>query len=303
MLTFSKPVLAMDFHRAEAQPTNFHKIINNFQQFATQEAKAIDLATMNAQKLDATKLKLTQNHGVKVYFINEGALYRNQLGLTTTGTTVINQLVFEDITCTRGCVMNEYRSPYGQFGTPDGKPLKIGDYMDLGNISAGTTLDFFLRRDGYLNPDTNTYYTDASLNEGKLQHLIAYDYQNYLVLAWEDLKWGGDRDYNDVIFAVDIGDTNMHNIVDPPVDPKIPPVVNPPVVEPFSFHNPESNPPETPKQDTPKQETPKQDTPKQETPKQETPKSVPEPSSILGLLCLGIGGIVSIAKKSIKITQ
>jgi hypothetical protein len=31
----------------------------------------------------------------------------------------------------------------------------------------------------------------------------------YLILGFEDMRGGGDRDYNDVIFAVDIGKTNV----------------------------------------------------------------------------------------------
>jgi hypothetical protein len=38
---------------------------------------------------------------------------------------------------------------------------------------------------------------------------MAFDYKNYLVLAFEDISYGGDKDYNDVVFAVDIGEANL----------------------------------------------------------------------------------------------
>ena len=32
------------------------------------------------------------------------------------------------------------------------------------------------------------------------------------MLAWEDLTGGGDLDYNDVVFAVDVGEANLKKI-------------------------------------------------------------------------------------------
>jgi hypothetical protein len=42
--------------------------------------------------------------------------------------------------------------------------------------------------------------------------LIAYDYNDILVLAWEDMTNGGDKDYNDVVFAVNVGKKNINQI-------------------------------------------------------------------------------------------
>lgn len=41
---------------------------------------------------------------------------------------------------------------------------------------------------------------------------MAYEYQDYLVLAWEDIKNGGDLDYNDVVMAVDFGKANLQHL-------------------------------------------------------------------------------------------
>jgi len=88
----------------------------------------------------------------------------------------------------------------------------IGDYYNVGTIQAGSSLDFYLRQDGYGRNYANTWYTDAARNSDNMQHLLAYEYQNYLVLGWEDLTGGGDLDYNDVVFVVDIGEANLDNI-------------------------------------------------------------------------------------------
>ncbi len=41
---------------------------------------------------------------------------------------------------------------------------------------------------------------------------MAYDYKDYLVLAFEDITKGGDKDYNDVVFVVDIKKENVNAI-------------------------------------------------------------------------------------------
>lgn len=206
------------FQRASQAPTEFHSIIDEFQQFARTERSQILNSELTLRQLDPTKLKLTYDYNVNVYFVNEGANYRNQLGVSSTGTTMFGPtLLFEDITCTAKCIHNGYRAAKGTFGTPDGTPLAIGDYVNLGNIGAGTSLEFFLQRDGYQNKSTQTWYTNDSKNVDGMQHAIAYDYKvrqsgNFLVLAWEDIYGGGDLDYNDVVMAVELGEPNIKRL-------------------------------------------------------------------------------------------
>ena len=190
------------FYRQAENQTSFHTTeytnedggsvgqgLQAFQQFVHTEASAINLDDLNARKLDANRLTLTENiDDVKIYFIHEGAGFRNQLKLTTTGTTSIEGLVFVD----------------GSQG--DGaEQLRQGDYVSVGSVAAGTTLDFSLLANGYQNDSFHTYYANVALNPDGLQHVMAYEYQDYLILAWEDLYNGGDKDYNDIVFAVDMG--------------------------------------------------------------------------------------------------
>ncbi|MFM7382615.1 MAG: PEP-CTERM sorting domain-containing protein, partial [Microcystaceae cyanobacterium] len=123
------------------------------------------------------------------------------------------KILFNDVTCTStDCKNPRHFNPQKPFGLADKQPLQIGDYFHLGKMKAGTKLDFFLRQDGYNKPSAQQFYTQRDRNPDQLQHLIAYDYQDILVLAWEDRTKGGDLDYNDLVFAVDIGKKNIDQI-------------------------------------------------------------------------------------------
>ncbi|MEM8830022.1 MAG: Ig-like domain-containing protein [Cyanobacteria bacterium P01_G01_bin.19] len=143
---------------------------------------------------------VTDIDDLKIYFIHEGAGYKNQLKLTMTGGTYEEGLVFVD----------------GSQGGGSNQ-LRKGDYVNVGDVAAGTTLDFALLANGYGRTNFHTYYADIDRNPDGLQHVMAYDYQGYLILAWEDLYNGGDKDYNDIVFAVDIGETNLERIPSDPV--------------------------------------------------------------------------------------
>jgi hypothetical protein len=186
------------------------KGVNAFQQFVLKEATAIDLNTLNARKLDPTKLKLKEDRKINIYFIDEGAGYRNQLKLVAANGSAAGTnktgLVFYD--GSKGTGANE---------------LAAGDYVTVGNdsndsdvVKAGTILDFQLKANGYSNASGDVWYTDKTKNVDKLQHVIAYEYEGFLVLAWEDLKNGGDKDYNDIVFAVDIGQASLDAIPNEP---------------------------------------------------------------------------------------
>ncbi|MGF1935777.1 MAG: DUF4114 domain-containing protein [Nostoc sp. ChiQUE02] len=205
------------------QPTVYNKSQTGFndtpfQQFV--QAESVALPNSGQFKLDPTKLNLKYDHDVSVYFINEGAGYRNQLAFDATGTTNKSGLLFNDISCEgTGCV--------GGWG---GNALKLGDGVNIGNVTAGTQLDFWLRADGLNRGNSaNIFGTDTASNADGLQHAVAYAYNNYILLAFEDLygglhgsgidsatgKWneGSDRDFNDVVVVLDIGEANVRELI------------------------------------------------------------------------------------------
>ncbi|MEH1825645.1 MAG: DUF4114 domain-containing protein [Nostoc sp.] len=205
------------------QPTVYSKSQTGFndapfQQFV--QAESVALPNSGQFKLDPSKLNLKYDHDVSVYFINEGAGYRNQLAFDAAGTTNKSGLLFNDISCEgAGCI--------GGWG---GNALKLGDGVNIGNITAGSQLDFWLRADG-LNRGTsaNIFGTNTASNADGLQHAVAYAYNNYILLAFEDLygdlyasgvdsktgKWneGSDRDFNDVVVVLDIGEANVKALI------------------------------------------------------------------------------------------
>lgn len=205
------------------QPTVESKSVTGFndapfQQFV--QAEGIALPNSGQFILDPTKLKLKYDHDVSVYFINEGAGYRNQLAFEATGSTNSSGLVFNDIACEgTGCV--------GAWG---GNTLQLGDGVKLGNFTAGTQLDLWLRADGLSRGDSaNIFGTKTSSNADGLQHVVAYSFNNYILLGFEDLygalgasgqdvntgRWNenSDRDFNDVIVVLDIGERNVQALV------------------------------------------------------------------------------------------
>ncbi len=206
------------------QPTVYKKSQTGFndtpfQQFV--QAESVALPNSGQVKLDPNKLNLKYDHDVSVYFINEGAGYRNQLAFNATGTTNKSGLLFNDISCEGAACIG------GAWG---GNALKLGDGVKVGNITAGTQLDFWLRADG-LNrgKSANIFGTETTSNADGLQHAVAYAYNNYILLAFEDLygglhasgidsatgksNEGSDRDFNDVVVVLDIGEANVKELI------------------------------------------------------------------------------------------
>ena len=175
---------------------DFKAIIPEFKQLVQQERLAMGADAVEAQRLDADKLFLKHDHNVRVWFIHEGAGYKNQLAYEATkGDSYQKGMIFDDVS---------------QGG---GAPLEAGDFVDLGLIEGGTQLNFLLKANGKNNANGHVYGADESLNADGLQHLLAYEVEaggrDYLFMGFEDLFNGGDKDYNDAMFVVDFGEGNL----------------------------------------------------------------------------------------------
>ncbi|MCU0566133.1 MAG: DUF4114 domain-containing protein [Oculatellaceae cyanobacterium Prado106] len=219
------PASAFSWNNSWTQPTVYSKTQTKFddapfQKFVQKER--VEIQGAQQFMLDPSKLMMKYAHDVSVFFINEGAGFRNQLayeatsakGAKTTG------LIFNDISSTESIISNS-----------DG-PLKKGDGVNLGKMAAGTQLDFWLRADGKnKGSKSNIFGTQVASNGDKLQHVVAYAYKNYILLGFEDL-WGekdatggnnqkSDRDFNDAVFVLDIGAANVRNLVQPVPEPTV----------------------------------------------------------------------------------
>lgn len=197
------PAKAYDVKSIDTDTTGFKNLINEFQQSVQEEGIAI--LNPNARKLDPTKLQLATDHDVRIFFLDEGAgKLSNQLKFTATGyNTQPSASIFGNISCADiECKLPETE------GT-----LHIGDWVNLGSFKAGTLFDFLLESKNDNDGQIDTYGANPASNPDGLAHLIAYEYNGYVVLGFED--WFGkkdatggrnessDRDFNDVVFVVD----------------------------------------------------------------------------------------------------
>lgn len=155
------------------------------------------IADVSAMALDPAQLQLQTMSDVRVYFISEGAGYHNTLGFNTEASGIDEGnplLIFPDST------------------DPDW--VSPGDFVDLGTLDAGTSLDFFLIANG-ANGGSNIFTNDAAANPDGIQHVVSFALEGspYLLIGFEDLFNGGDRDFNDLLFAVEIGEANVESMI------------------------------------------------------------------------------------------
>jgi hypothetical protein len=201
--------------------SGFQSVIPQFQQYVQEERLAIPDDKLN--RLDPSRLSLKNDNNIRVWFLNEGASYNNQLAFETIrGSDYQKGLIFDNISCD---ISNSANSAC-QLGENSGV-LDIGDYVDLGRVSGGSQVNFFLKADGFNNPNGNVYGADPAQNPDSLEHIVAYEVDGYLLLGFEDLfgpegtTAGGnsplaaDRDFNDVVFVIDFGEDNIATVPEP----------------------------------------------------------------------------------------
>ena len=172
-------------------------------------------------ELDLNRLRLQSDHDVRAYFVSSSPGHNNTVGFNTTGSGVASgnpQLIFPDATSAAASVNN------GAGIRSQGNPLLAGDFVNLGRLSRGTLLDFFLVAQGAVN-GTQVYSTTGNPDAGThaasfTPRLFAVPQLNspFLFLSFEDSRGGGgDRtDYNDTIIAIDVGRGTMNYLLGTP---------------------------------------------------------------------------------------
>ena len=181
--------------------------------FATlNESESISESTVLG--VDANDLFLSQDALVTVYFVGEGAGYKNSFGWYDAAT---------DPTLAENRNLIWGNASGSGDGLSGGGSLDVGDSSSLGTISAGTQIGFYLTANGYNYPNNPTYYSDVNYNGDGIEHVIAgvTGADGLLALGFEDLWGGGDEDYNDLMIAVDIGFENVAQIVAAAPEPEL----------------------------------------------------------------------------------
>ncbi len=216
-LDISAPVMqsGSDEASAQFQQNDLPGLQDFINDNLSERQKVSDLAS---KALDPSKLYLTTEADVRVYFLGEGAGFQNTLGYNDLGIGVTEgnpELIFPNA--------SSLNSWYREGNLTQGMrinsaPVLPGDFVELGTLGVGTQLDFFLIANGANNPKLDHVWTaHNSYNSDGLQHVVAYAMESspYLIIGFEDLAGGGDRDYNDLVFAVDIGERNVTTLANP----------------------------------------------------------------------------------------
>ena len=200
--------------------------------------ESVNNTKSTAFEIDPSKIVLANDTAVRAYFVSEGASYHNSLGVDAvaagqTGpqnawdeaTAKTSSLIFPDASSSEGGFSS---SPYGTRTETD--PVLPGDFVNLGNFTKGTALDFFLISNG-ANGGNNVFSANESLNQdgfsqhvaGFTTHVFAVPQLNspYLFLSFEDLWGGGDKDINDTIIALDVGTATVNALLATP-EPAMP---------------------------------------------------------------------------------
>jgi len=181
-------------------------------------AERTALQNITAYSLDPAKPTLGTEAEVRVYFVGEGAGYHNTLGLSIEDASGqrASELIFPDASSRFSWYADGSQSPTA--GRNATFPLMAGDFVDVGTVAGGSALDFFLIAQGASDPNAGPiWWAEASRNIDHLQHVAAFAMVGspYLLLGFEDQTGGGDLDYNDVVFAVDIGLKNVQHLANP----------------------------------------------------------------------------------------
>jgi LruC domain-containing protein len=172
------------------------------------------------------ELKIIDSAEVWVTFIHEGAGYKNSMGyfsyptgsLPASSDSLDKTIIFPNAS---------YRGSGGYLST--------GDRVLLGTFSQGQTLGFYVIANGWtnsgggrVNDSKPTYYSISDFNpeatEEKRKHLVLLHSPtyNHLILGFEDLnRHGGDNDFNDVVFVVEVSpitSLKLDDVIEVPVN-------------------------------------------------------------------------------------
>ena len=176
-------------------------------------------------QLDPQRLYFLFDYAPRVYFLKDGAGYKNALGATIATCKQPTNSVLTGNTFT---IFPNVSSSLGVSGSGSGvesltEPLLPGDFVQLPTITSGQQLAFFLMANlnSQVSPEA-VYYNGTAQNPDGFPHMIAFfpDNSQYILIGFEDIYGGGDKDCNDVMFVVDVGPMNALILRDPTTLPK-----------------------------------------------------------------------------------
>lgn len=218
------------------------------------ERKALPEDMINGVETD---LHMQGAAPVTVEFLAEGAGYHNMLGWyqIIDGQPIDPQIVWVDASASRGDLINSFFGEQSEIvALNGGEPLPAGtdigfflvqdamryrpnklfmktlakDYDSVEEVNEGESLQF--NEEGHLvigdyEFKQNVYFShDPQANPDDIEHTVSgitEDGDGWFYLGFEDLFRGGDNDFNDVVFRVDLGDYNFTQTTAQILDPSI----------------------------------------------------------------------------------
>ncbi|MDX2215602.1 MAG: DUF4114 domain-containing protein [Oculatellaceae cyanobacterium bins.114] len=186
--------------------------LSRYQNLAVQERVSINLSSSNLWLIDSSHLFLNNTYAPRIAFLNEGAGYQSPVKLTATGATNGGATVFQNLSGSNSILPSA------------NAPLKLGDWVQISTIQAGTQLNLSVIPNGVSQPKNTPLSTDPSLNPVSVYNpnspvfWTAYADPSatrpLIILGYEDI-WGrsSDNDFNDGILALDVGPDNFRAIL------------------------------------------------------------------------------------------
>lgn len=171
--------------------------------------------------LDPNKLVLAESGRVRLYYVSESSGFRNILGINFEGIGIETgkpMYIFPDASsnldlyqAAQHVNLEENTFDASVMGErTETAPLMPGDFVELGYLRAGTPLNFFL-----INEDPHVFTTHPEANPDGIVHVVAVAIEGspYLLISFEDLLHGGDKDYSDCVFMVEVGEGNIQALI------------------------------------------------------------------------------------------
>lgn len=155
-------------------------------------------------EIDPANILLKTDYQARAYFLGFQGESNNGFGLNVNG----HGLKGGDPKLILPAVISRFPDP--PLGMKTGQAAQAGEFVDLGHIQAGSVLDMFLIADAG-NAGSTVASLDPKFNLDGSQHAMAYVLPDspYLILGFEDMINGGEKDYMDAVFALEIGEENI----------------------------------------------------------------------------------------------
>ncbi len=131
--------------------------------------------TVNAE---AMKFQVAQDGDVNVQFLGQSAQYNNVIGFN----------LFDDPTFI----------PVSDVRTFSNHGVDIGYSLNLGYHSAGTIIDV----SNWVPETGDIWWSDTHRNSDGINHIYSSTFGNHTYIGFEDLRGGGDLDFNDTTFMM-----------------------------------------------------------------------------------------------------